>query len=737
MASARYGTSHGGFHDRVVSESDIQEMVTCIHELERTTAATVSNRNQTISELSDKIQQYRRLLRQKEEEVDALTTLVDVGKKQIDPNATEDQTLCELIEQERSLVIQHIQNRRDEYEHSIRIIRNWGSDRQEFESHIARIQKQNQEMKEKAMGRLLELHPNPGQPLHPPGGFQRSIYDRYDSLSDDEVKFTLQAKLDYFFQIQQQLDAHLSRFQAQIDEVEAGVHQEKLVEDEIYTDIQDAKSHMNEAAEAIQRMTSCKRFRFEPSAPNKQSNIVETIKTFEMDVTDEFEVREEELSLMRERIHFIQSGAIDAEHHRISEECGRTLGDIVAANAELENIRLQMDDNLSILERLDRQFFEADSQYEEISSARSKVSDLHSRNMITYEKLALDLQSLNAYLNSVENQHADAQEDLRIISTAVFMIVECVRGVQDSIAVQYHQLTDIQSKARIVHAEYEEKKGMMEQLQTREEEIVHEEAQNATRELLSIPQPRGRTRDFQLTDERHKDPSLSNMFASIRSRMDRITEKAAYSHAAVRTKEDYVTLVQDQAANIQVHMILKDQQISVINRQLDFGIKGLTNIWKINCHVLQQLPPLPMTQSILQAKQEPAPISLILSAVYKEPEPVKREFVMPAIITDKPPIVISPKPAPAVIAPSPVVITPQHLPPPSIPKPSQAKSKHRPVEPNLSIPPSISLEMNLQHIVEEYYNQERPEESYSLDICEGWISDDIFNCKYEWSQRLE
>eukprot|EP00002_Diphylleia_rotans_P037905 TRINITY_DN8535_c0_g1_i1.p1 TRINITY_DN8535_c0_g1~~TRINITY_DN8535_c0_g1_i1.p1 ORF type:complete len:160 (+),score=31.26 TRINITY_DN8535_c0_g1_i1:91-570(+) len=158
-----------------------------------------------------------------------------------------------------------------------------------------------------------------------------------------------------------------------------------------------------------------------------------------------------------------------------------------------------------------------------------------------------------------------------------------------------------------------------------------------------------------------------------------------------------------------------------------------------------------MTQSILSAKQEPAPISLVLSVVYKEPEPVKRIFVMPAIITDKPPIFISPKPAPAVIAPSPVVITPQHSPSPSVPKSSQAKSKHRPVEPNLSVPPSISriyipppdmkgtvpyeVEMNLQRIVEEYYIQGIPEEVCFLDIRGGWISDDIFNCKYEWSQK--
>eukprot|EP00002_Diphylleia_rotans_P037907 TRINITY_DN8535_c0_g1_i4.p1 TRINITY_DN8535_c0_g1~~TRINITY_DN8535_c0_g1_i4.p1 ORF type:complete len:105 (+),score=18.37 TRINITY_DN8535_c0_g1_i4:96-410(+) len=97
-----------------------------------------------------------------------------------------------------------------------------------------------------------------------------------------------------------------------------------------------------------------------------------------------------------------------------------------------------------------------------------------------------------------------------------------------------------------------------------------------------------------------------------------------------------------------------------------------------------------MTQSILSAKQEPAPISLVLSVVYKEPEPVKRIFVMPAIITDKPPIFISPKPAPATIAPPPIVLPPQPLPSPFIPKPSQANPKHRPVEPDLSVPSRIS-----------------------------------------------
>jgi hypothetical protein len=60
----------------------------------------------------------------------------------------------------RTLVIQHVQRRKDEYEHAVRTIRNWGTDRQEFEVHISKIQKTNQEVKERVMRRLLELQPN-------------------------------------------------------------------------------------------------------------------------------------------------------------------------------------------------------------------------------------------------------------------------------------------------------------------------------------------------------------------------------------------------------------------------------------------------------------------------------------------------------------------------------------------------------------------------------------------------
>jgi hypothetical protein len=68
----------------------------------------------------------------------------------------------------------------------------------------------------------------PGHPLRPPGGFSRTIYDRYDSISDDEVKFTLQAKLNYFFQVHQQLDFQVVRHQSQIDEVQAALDHEKV-----------------------------------------------------------------------------------------------------------------------------------------------------------------------------------------------------------------------------------------------------------------------------------------------------------------------------------------------------------------------------------------------------------------------------------------------------------------------------------------------------------------------------
>eukprot|EP00002_Diphylleia_rotans_P020609 TRINITY_DN3998_c0_g1_i3.p1 TRINITY_DN3998_c0_g1~~TRINITY_DN3998_c0_g1_i3.p1 ORF type:complete len:571 (-),score=140.64 TRINITY_DN3998_c0_g1_i3:74-1786(-) len=569
MASQRISSIH---HEETlvmtseisVSEAELQQMLQNIEKLEQLTKVAIKTRDDKISNIKDEIGHYRKLLADKDREISAMDALLMMAKEKIDPEATSDQSLCDLIEKERLLVSYHAEKRKEEYRASQQIVDSWAEYMQSAQTRLLQNLKENQAIKEYVLRRLLQLPPNPGQPLRPPGGFKRTVYDQNDSISDDEVAFTLQSKLSFFSQTARGLDDILATIDTQISDVMVLIKKEESIYNELNGGFEETQKSRNIILQGLKELKSSLHFRYQRNSWDKHVGLLEVVRQFEQDIFDEFDVRTEEKQNLTDRILSIEKGENEEKVNRLYDECGKVLAAIISLNSDSERILAQI---MSLKESSKRYNHQSQIVDEEIQRAEARLkqqSVIHRRNLITWQKLQKDLELLTAQENILQSSFTEEQENSRIITLAVEMIVECIRNARDKISLLYTEFDSILDKDGIVKREIEAQKRALEDYSN--QESSSSQTRSISRSINVELSSNQRPRNFDPSI--FEDESLSTAFESVRTQVDRITVHTMTGHSTLLSKVDYDEIIREQSTNAQLSLTLKQELIKVITDQL-------------------------------------------------------------------------------------------------------------------------------------------------------------------------
>eukprot|EP00002_Diphylleia_rotans_P014887 TRINITY_DN2890_c0_g1_i1.p1 TRINITY_DN2890_c0_g1~~TRINITY_DN2890_c0_g1_i1.p1 ORF type:complete len:635 (+),score=184.10 TRINITY_DN2890_c0_g1_i1:59-1963(+) len=574
---SQYGSGLGGsvgpgfgtqtassIHKKFVTAQDINQLRQCFYAMEEIAQKTIASKNQRINVLEKEIADLKEELSRQSRDLGGLTRDITNAKAKLHQYGAQapSDDLLDLIDNYQQGVNDEIRRRADEQRQIEARIQQLEAEKRDLRGHL--------DTRTRSMDgarSLLERSFN-GVPV-----------DRSANLID-----LLDARLAFEEQQLKERDAKLQGLTARLNDLQLTVDEKTRQMDRLQQEKKDYLEQLRTAKEMLYTSPVPTKFRFVTPVTKTQlfeGDMLAIMEAREDDILAELTARDDEINEVRRKARAVedQANGKAAEMDKLKREFQQISIDRDSKAQEIENLNEHARTQANVIRR----------KIEEIEEKDRELDELRRR-----------IKELEAELEDKTDQIEHTEEELRVREEQISLLQRKVQMAQEDVGEKVVVLSLLKEKLQTARSEFETQDDEIDQLSQRLERVeserlnMEETLRRARDDEFLLDDAGLMQREFELDSFGNpiipsgtplegvpRDEELDQLFQTARRSLSVLGEKASYSFAALKAKDDLDLMYNEQLTVTGAEMILRDKKINLLVEKVEISEKYMTEMLRI------------------------------------------------------------------------------------------------------------------------------------------------------------